>query len=128
VIQINVLSGKTAGSAWMARRFPVQIGRAEGSDLRLEEEGVWDQHLVLSLDGQGFSLKVHTNALARVNGQPVEEIHLRNGDTIELGIVRMQFWLSRLKQRALRLNEWLTWGGIVAVALGQIGILYWLLC
>ena len=45
MIQFSILSGKKAGTSWVARRFPVRIGRAAVSDLQIEEEGVWDQHL-----------------------------------------------------------------------------------
>ena len=127
MVQLNVLSGKMAGTSWVARRFPVRIGRAGASDLRLEEQGVWDEHLLLGLDRQGFCLKVVSDGLARVNGEPVSEVFLRNGDTIELGIVRMQFWLSRVRQKNHAAAESLTWALLVAVAVGQIGLLYWLL-
>jgi hypothetical protein len=39
----------------------------------------------------------------------------------------MQFWLSETRQAGLRLREGLTWAGIAAVSLGQIGLIYWLL-
>ena len=127
MVQLNVVSGKTAGTVWTARRFPVHIGREEASDLRFEEDGIWDQHLVLGLDRNGFLLRVAGNALARVNGHPVVETQLRNGDTIELGPVKLQFWLTVVRQRRLRISEALSWGVILAVGFGQIGILYWLL-
>jgi pSer/pThr/pTyr-binding forkhead associated (FHA) protein len=128
VIQLTLLSGKMAGTSWVVRRFPVRIGRAVESDLRLEEDGVWDQHAVLEMNPvEGFLLKIQTNALARVNGQPVAEARLRNGDTIELGVVRLEFWLNRVRQTGLRLREGLNWGLVVAVFLAQISILYWLL-
>jgi pSer/pThr/pTyr-binding forkhead associated (FHA) protein len=127
VIQLNVLSGKTAGTSWVARRFPVRVGRATISDLRLEEDGVWDQHLVLSLDLTGFLVKVHPDALARVNGEPITQAYLRNGDTIEIGTVRLQFWLRAVPQSRLRVAESLSWGAIFIVGGVQIGILYWLL-
>lgn len=116
-----------AGVCWTARRFPVPIGRGPDAQLRLEDGGVWDQHLLLELDRRGFSLKVGPNALARVNGQPVVETPLRNGDTIELGSVKIQFWLSGVQQRGLRLRELASWVAIIGVTAAQIGILYWLL-
>ena len=47
MVQLKILSGKKAGTAWVARRFPVRIGRSAGADLQLEESGVWDEHLQL---------------------------------------------------------------------------------
>jgi hypothetical protein len=117
-----------AGASYVARRFPVRIGRSLKSELRLEEEGVWDQHLTLELRGtEGCSLKTQPNALARVNGQPFAETWLRNGDTIEIGAVRIQFWFTQVRQRSLYLREALSWSAIGAVFLGQLALLYWLL-
>jgi pSer/pThr/pTyr-binding forkhead associated (FHA) protein len=128
VIQLTVLSGKMAGATYVTRRFPVRIGRAADSELRLEEEGVWDNHLLLDLNpAEGFSLKTQPQALARVNGQRVGESLLRSGDIIELGSVRIQFWLNRAGQSGLGLSEALSWGAIIVVFFGQIAILYWLL-
>jgi hypothetical protein len=94
----------------------------------LEEDGVWDHHAVLDLKPvEGFSLRTLPNALARVNGQPVAVARLRNGDTIELGLVRLQFWLTGVRQSRLRLREALNWGLVIAVFLVQIVVLYWLL-
>jgi pSer/pThr/pTyr-binding forkhead associated (FHA) protein len=127
MVQLNVLSGKMAGTSRVTRHFPVRIGRSPSSDLRLEEDGIWEEHLLLALDRQGFSMKVQSDALASVNGQALREAYLRNGDTIELGSVRLQFWLSRVRQGNLRFAEGLAWISIVAVVAGQVGLLYWLL-
>jgi hypothetical protein len=127
VIQLNILSGKLAGVSWSTRRFPVWVGRALDAELRLEEDGVWDQHMLLDLDREGFIIKVQPNALARINGQPASEAHLRNGDTIELGAVTLQFWLSGVCQTRLRWRQMLSWSVIVGVVLAQIAILYWFL-
>jgi len=127
VIYLTILSGKMAGATWVARRFPVRIGRSAEADLRLEEAGIWDQHLAIHLNRGEFLLGVESNALARVNGQPFTETRLRNGDTIELGVVRLQFGLSPVSQKSLWPREALSWGAVAAVFLAQIGMLYWLL-
>ena len=128
MVQIKVLSGKKAGTVWVARRFPVRIGRAAAADLQLEEGGVWDQHLQLDFNPEeGIVLSAQANALATVNGQSVHRAVLRNGDAIDIGSLRMQFWLSEARQAGLRFREGLTWVGIAAISLGQVGIIYWLL-
>ena len=112
----------------MPRRFPVRIGRAQDCDLKLEDEGVWERHLVLNFEpGLGFALKGEPNVLVSINGEPVSNAVLRNGDVIELGAARVQFWLSSVRQTALWLREALSWGVILAATAGQIYILYWLL-
>jgi hypothetical protein len=128
MVQLKFLSGKQAGTVWVARRFPVRIGRSVSADLQLEENGVWDQHLQLDFNlTEGIVLSALPNALATVNGQPVRQAVMRNGDAIDIGSLRMQFWLSETRQVGLSFREGLTWAGIAAVSLGQVGLIYWLL-
>ncbi len=128
MVQLKVLSGQKAGTVWEARRFPVRIGRSAGADLRLEEAGVWDDHLRLGFDrSEGIVLNAQADALAFVNGQPARQTVLRNGDVIEIGSLKMQFWLSETRQTGLRFREGITWASIAAICLGQVGLIYWLL-
>ena len=128
MLQLSILSGKSAGTAWVARRFPVRVGRSPSADLRLEENGVWDEHLRLQFaPAEGFVLETAPNALATVNGQPLQRSVLRNGDLIKIGSVKMQFGLSETRQKGLRRREALTWAAIAAICFGQIGLIYWLL-
>jgi predicted component of type VI protein secretion system len=128
MLQVSILSGKTAGTEWVARRFPVVIGRAANCDLKLEEDGVWDQHLHLHFHrDEGFILETAPHALATLNGQTLQRIVLRNGDVVELGSVKVQFSLSKTIQSGLRFREALTWIAIGAISLGQIGLIYWLI-
>src|SRR3954447_455541 len=109
MVQFAILSGKKAGTSWVARRFPFTIGRTSGSGLQLEEEGVWDNHLRLELHAaEGFILSAEPNALASVNGQQIQTAVLHNGDRIHFGSIRMQFFLCATRQGDLRLREWLT--------------------
>jgi pSer/pThr/pTyr-binding forkhead associated (FHA) protein len=128
MVQLKVLSGRKAGTVWVARRFPVRIGRSAGADLQVEESGVWDQHLQLDFHpAKGIVLSAQPNALAAVNGQAVHQTVLRNGDAIDIGSLRLQFWLSETLQADLRLREGFTWAAIAAISLGQVGLIYWLL-
>jgi hypothetical protein len=94
----------------------------------LPEEGVWDEHFRLDFDpAQGIVLTALPLALTLVNRHTVEHAVLRNGDVLEAGSVRMQFWLSETRQAGLRVREWLTWTAITLLSLGQIAVIYWLL-
>ena len=127
MIQFSILTGKKAVASWGARRFPVRIGRSAAADLQLDEEGVWDQHLQVDFKPRdGFYLTTQPDALASVNGQPVRETRLRNGDGVEIGALKMQFWLGQTRQAGLRFREWLTWAAIAALCLAQIALIYWL--
>ena len=129
MVQLNVLSGKKAGSQTVVRRFPFRIGRAAQNDLPLDDDGVWDSHLALELqrDNDRFILVVAPNALATVNNQSIETAPLRNGDIISLGSVKLQFWLAAVKQRGLRLRELFVWAMLLLVTLAQFVLIYWLL-
>jgi len=128
MVQLKILAGKKAGSTFVARRFPVHIGRAPNNELQLEDDGVWDQHLELAFDKtDGFVLSANGGGLAAVNGEPTQQTILRNGDLIQLGSLKLQFWLGEPRQVGLALREWLVWCGIVAVCALQIALIYLLL-
>lgn len=128
MVQIKILSGKTAGALWPARRFPVRIGRSSTADLRLEEHGVWDDHCRIELHPDtGFVLETGPEALITVNGQPAQRAVLRNGDILAMGATKLQFWLSEPGQRGLRIREWFVWTVIAGVSAGQVALIYWLI-
>jgi hypothetical protein len=127
MVQFKILSGKKAGSLWEARRFPVRIGRAGSANLQIEEAGVWDDHLKVSTEPDGFVMETQGSALASINGQPVQRAVLRNGDTIEMGSAKLQFWLSETRQRGQGFREAFVWSMIVLICLVQIALVYWLL-
>jgi hypothetical protein len=92
----------------------------------LEEDGIWDEHFELTFDrAGGFVLAACPDALVTVNHEPAQTVRLRNGDSIEVGAVRMRFWLGEARQRGLRLREWSVWTLILAVSVGEIAVFYW---
>jgi len=128
VIQLQILSGKLAGRDIVARQFPFLVGRAAESDLRLEDGGVWERHLQIAFaSGVGFEFATQEAALTLVNGEQVSGGVLRNGDLIELGAVRIRFWLARSGQRSLRWREALTWVSLFGLLAVQLLLIYWLL-
>ena len=128
MVQFRVLNGSKAGSLWVARRFPVHIGRLASADLQLEEPGVWDHHLRLDFSpGEGFVLQAHEQARVLVNGKPFQQTLLHNGDAIDIGSLRLQFWLTENCQVGLRSRESLTWLIILGVSIVQVALMYWLL-
>ena len=128
MVRLQVSSGKDAGTTALARRFPFVVGRNSTADLRLEQDGIWDRHLEFHLQiPDGFLLKALPRALTNLNGKPVQQAFLRNGDLIEVGPVKIQFWLSETRQRGLRTREFLTWFALAALCAGQIVLIYGLL-
>ena len=127
MVQLKVLSGNTAGAEWLVRSFPARIGRSAASDFCLEGDGVWEQHLELALNpAEGFIAAAHPEALAAINGRPFQQAALRNGDVLEIGSVKLRFWLGETRQRGLRFREWLTWAAFGLIAVGQVWLIYWL--
>lgn len=120
MIDLHVLSGKKAGSRVVVSHFPFLIGRAPQNNLPLEDDGVWDRHLTLEFhEKDGFHAATTPNAIATVNGKPVEKSRLHNGDIITVGSARIQFWLAPAPQRGLSLRENLVWGLLILITVGQ---------
>lgn len=121
MIQLHVLSGKQAGSRVAASRFPFRIGRDPENDLPLDDDGVWDRHIVLEFRRkEGFRLAAAPDAIAAVNSQPAGEVLLRNGDIITLGSAKLQFWIAPAGQRGLRLRENCVWALLLLVAVSEL--------
>ena len=128
MIQLQIVSGKQAGSDVTVREFPFVIGRGTAAGLRLDDAGVWDSHLEIRFDRRnGFSFQAGPNALTLVNGERVETGVMRNGDVIELGSAQLRFWLARTQQKTLQVREALTWTALFAIFALQIGLICWLL-
>jgi len=125
MVQLNILSGRQAGTFQVARRFPFVVGRENGADLRIEDEGVWDHHLELHLRmPEGFVLKARPSALVSVNTKPIREARLRNGDLIEIGAVKLEFGLSGTARWRLWPREILVWAGLALVCVAQVALIY----
>lgn len=125
MVQLQILTGRKAGTTVPVTNLPCQIGRGGSASLTFDDPGVWEKHLELALVGaEGFFLTLHTPALATVNGQPFERVLLRNGDLVEAGEVKLRFWLTPTRQASLRLREVITWLALVALCALQLLIIY----
>jgi len=125
MIRLTFLAGPRAGGSHLGKRFPLVLGRGPGSDLVLQDPGVWDRHATLDLDRAGrFRLRAESGALVVVNGVALPEAELRSGDILDLGAARMQFSLSETHLRSHRAREWTTWACVVLLCLGQILLIY----
>lgn len=125
MIQLQILNGKTAGTQYVARRFPVQLGRARDTHFPLDEPGVWDRHAEISLEPDNtFVVRTKAEGRLAVNGEATEQKSLRNGDVVELGSAQLRFSLSPTQHRSVRFREVLTWVAIGVLCLAQIAIIY----
>jgi len=128
MVQLKILSGKMAGTETVARHFPFQVGRSANCNLSLDEPGVWDQHFQINLDSaEGFFLVADPNTSVIVDGKTVQQAELRNGEILEIGLVKILFGLSPTSQTSMALREWLTWISLAGLCLAQITLIYKLL-
>ncbi len=129
MVQLQVLTGRRAGERVGIRRFPCDIGRSAVAPVRFEDAGVWERHGRFRLDlQQGVFFEVEPQAGALLNGEPVgEPARVRPGDILELGSVKLIFWLSEPRQISHRAREMATWIGLGVLCLGQVALAYRLL-
>jgi predicted component of type VI protein secretion system len=128
VIQLQVISGKQAGTEMVVRRFPFVVGRGADAQLKLDDPGVWERHAEITYQQrEGFFVKAQPSATLLVNHERVESGKLRNGDTLELGSAQVRFWLARSEQNTMRVREVLTWTALVGLFGAQIWLIYALL-
>jgi pSer/pThr/pTyr-binding forkhead associated (FHA) protein len=128
MFQLRSLSGKQAGAVWSANRFPVRVGRSPQSDIPLQDDGVWEEHCEIELDdSNSFVVRSKSEGLVSVNQQRSNTSALRNGDVIELGSAKLQFWLAEVSQGSLQKRELAFWILVTFVCLAQIAIIYLLL-
>ena len=96
--------------------------------MQLTEEGVWEQHGEIDVNAdQQFILRRHPEAGVMINGEPAGEITpLGNGDEIELGSAKLQFWLGGVRQKNLAAREAAAWVLLGTITLAEIILLLWL--
>ena len=128
MVQFRIVSGKQCGAVQAIKRFPCVIGRAKSAHWRLEAPGIWDRHLQVDLcRKKGITLTLLPGAAATLNREPFERAVLRNGDLIEAGSLKLQFWLAATRQRSSRSREFLTWLALIVLCLAQIALIVALL-
>jgi len=127
MVKFRFLSGKMAGHSIEASHFPFTLGRSAKMDFRMEEPGVWDEHAELRLEANDtFALTLKAGAKGSLNGQPVEKAILRNGDTLELGGAKLQFYLAETQLKDWSWPERLLWSFVGFVVVSQILLFYWI--
>ena len=126
--QLNILSGEQPPHRLQSGNFPARIGRGADCQVQLTDVGVWEQHLELRLEEDlRFSIRPASEASAMINGEPLEGVQLlRNGDIIEIGMVKLQFLLGPVQQKKLGLREAATWLLVGLLIAGEIYLLLWL--
>lgn len=127
MVEIWMLEGKQAGAWWMARHFPVRIGRDPECDVALDDPGVWDHHVELDYERDaGFLARPLSDGIVLVDDQPVGAVPVRNGSTLRLGGALLQFWIAPAAQRAFTVLEACLWTGLLLLCAGEVWLMLWL--
>ena len=128
MLQIDILSGKQAGTQVVARHFPFVIGRGATDDLQIAEPGVWDTHVEISLnpDSSAFEVRSRPDTSYSLNQEPTSTAVLKNGDLITLGAAQLRINISPVRQKSLLARETLIWVGLIFIFAVQIVLLTWL--
>jgi len=127
MVQLQILSGNRTGTKFSGKHFPIKVGRADDSDLALQEPGIWPRHFQITWQMEGLILESEPDALISVNDAAVRRAVLRNGDVITVGSLKLRFSLVAVRQSSTALVEWLTWVALGALCLGQVALVYLLL-
>jgi hypothetical protein len=98
---VEIVAGDPEGSQiFSLDRLPLSVGRRSGECL-INRTGVWDGHIVLSRDAEGWIVATpHTEAAVFRGGEQLgPATRLKNGDGLDLGSARLLFRISPPRQR-----------------------------
>ncbi len=93
--QLLVVHGPQRGSVFVLDKDEVQIGRESSSDIEVRDRSVSRRHCAVRRSGGDFLLVSYSTTNATlVNGLPVNEHLLLDGDEIHIGETTLQFFLQ----------------------------------
>lgn len=91
---LEVLEGGWKGDVFQIRKKSVLLGRGSQSDIFLGNDGVSRQHARIDKHESGYTLTdLESTNGTLVNGAPIKQVALRDGDKILLGEVLLRFSL-----------------------------------
>jgi transcriptional regulator with GAF, ATPase, and Fis domain len=93
--RLNGISGSAWGKVILLADETVTIGRDSSNSVVLEEQNVSRSHCLIERDSDAFILKdLGSHNQTRVNGKPVSDQRLENGDQIFVGSCVFQFVIT----------------------------------
>jgi pSer/pThr/pTyr-binding forkhead associated (FHA) protein/tetratricopeptide (TPR) repeat protein len=100
-VSLHILEGPDAGKKRRFKSVRMVVGRAQGVDLRLNDQAVSRRHLELVHGDSGTVLRDLVSASGtRVNDERVDECVLKHGDIISIGKTQIRYVdeLEQVKQ------------------------------
>ena len=131
--RLHFLTGPHPDRRMVVREGSVTLGSGLDCHIRIADTEVLLQHAVLEESPNGTLLRPAVpNAPLMVNGRPVTERHLRDGDVLRFGQTQIRFQLIRpdgmpTRRRRTGLLQRLTLASVIAVLLIEGGLLLGLL-
>ncbi|HKI38144.1 MAG TPA: FHA domain-containing protein [Gemmataceae bacterium] len=92
--ELVVVNGRLSGARKALGAALTLFGRAEGCDVRLNVEGVHPVHCAVVPGPGGMIVRSLHGAVTRLNGQPIAESPLRDGDMLAVGPFQFRVALS----------------------------------
>src|ERR1035437_7355986 len=90
--KLTLLSGEAKGAVYPLDEPKVGLGRDADNTIRLEEAFISRQHAVLErTNGEYVLHDLHSCNGTFLNGQPVQDAHLKPGDRLRLGEIEMSY-------------------------------------
>jgi chromosome segregation ATPase len=83
--ELVVRNGRLSGTRKPLGPSLTLFGRAEGCDVRLNVDGILPFHCALVRGADGFVVRALPGAVTQLNGQPVTESPVRDGDLLAVG-------------------------------------------
>ncbi len=98
---LKAVAGRQRGSVWKLERSVVRLGRAADCDIPLDDALASRYHAEIHQTGQGLRVKdLGSTNQTMVNGSPISEVPLNDGDQIQIGDTRLQVVLGAAMQPA----------------------------
>ncbi|HLI29811.1 MAG TPA: FHA domain-containing protein, partial [Terriglobia bacterium] len=93
--KVIALSGPLRGSTYDLKESRIEVGRLASSQISIPDQAVSRRHCVFEAEGEHVVLRdLDSRNGTRVNGIPIREHVLENGDVIEMGDSQVLFLLT----------------------------------
>lgn len=125
MVRLDVSSAGETPATHLLRQFPCVVGRGSDCGLRVAASGVWERHAEIDLKGDaGFAVRAVGDGVVVLNGVAVKDARIRNGDQIEMGGLKIRFWLAPVRARPHRGGDIVFWGLCALAVLGMLTLIF----
>ncbi len=125
MLVLQFVAGSLKGSEVQVPGLPVTLGRDSGVDVRLEDDGVFGKHALISLTSDlNLQLEAKAPAFALIEGAKTHVGIIRTGDRIAIGASAFRLALDSPDQASVSIRETLLWFGVLALIVAQMWLMF----